>query len=196
VAEASPAELARDVELAKAAGLDLLRVHAHVTRPELYDAADEAGVLVWQDMPLQWAYARGVRKEAVRQARELVDLLGHHPSIAIWCGHNEPFRLDTEPGSVPDPAALVTSFGAAQDLPGTDEFIEPQRWPDLDWDRLAPTTCLQKPLFDRYVPPAEHATFESWRDATQAYQATVVKHHVETLRRLKYRPTGGFAHFF
>ena len=41
------------------AGLDLLRIHAHVTRPELYDAADEAGLLLWQDMPLQWGYARG-----------------------------------------------------------------------------------------------------------------------------------------
>ena len=52
-------------------------------RPELYDAADEAGLLLWQDMPLQWGYARGVRKQAIRQAREAVDLLGHHPSIAI-----------------------------------------------------------------------------------------------------------------
>jgi beta-mannosidase len=45
------------------------------------------------------------------------------------------------------------------------------------------------------VPPAEHATFDSWRDATQRYQAEVVKHHVEALRRLKYAPTGGFAQF-
>ena len=32
-------------------------------------------------------------------------------------------------------------------------------------------------------------------NATQAYQATIVKHHIETLRRLKYRPTGGFCQF-
>ena len=43
------------------ANLDLVRVHAHVARPELYDAADELGLLVWQDLPLQWGYARGVR---------------------------------------------------------------------------------------------------------------------------------------
>ena len=41
-------------------------------------------------MPLQWAYARSIRKQATRQARAMVDLLGHHPSIAVWCGHNEP----------------------------------------------------------------------------------------------------------
>ena len=68
LAEATPDELARDVELACDAGLDLLRVHAHITRPELYDAADEAGLLLWQDLPLQWGYARGIRKQAVRQA--------------------------------------------------------------------------------------------------------------------------------
>ena len=45
------------------------------------------------------------------------------------------------------------------------------------------------------VPPADYATFDDWRQATQQYQATVIKHHVETLRRLKYRPTGGFCHF-
>ena len=34
-----------------------------------------------------------------------------------------------------------------------------------------PHPRLQKAVFDRYVPPADHATFESWRTATQEYQA-------------------------
>ncbi len=40
------------------------------------------------------------------------------------------------------------------------------------------------------TPPSDE-----WRDATQAYQAQVIRFHVETLRRLKYRPTGGFCQF-
>ncbi|MDY7105685.1 MAG: hypothetical protein S0880_31255 [Actinomycetota bacterium] len=88
--DASPAEVRRDVELAKEVGLDLLRVRGHVAHPELYDAADEAGMLIWQDLPLHREHARSVRREAVRQARQLVDLAAHHPSIAAWCGHNEP----------------------------------------------------------------------------------------------------------
>ena len=64
----TPEELERDVVLAREAGLDLLRVHAHITRPELYDAADRHGMLLWQDLPLQWGYAHSVRKQAVRQA--------------------------------------------------------------------------------------------------------------------------------
>jgi beta-mannosidase len=98
LAEATAPELIRDVQLAVDANLDLLRIHAHVTRLELYDAADAAGLLLWQDLPLQWGYARGTRKEAVRQAREMVDLLGHHPSVAMWCAHNEPLALDLQPG--------------------------------------------------------------------------------------------------
>jgi beta-mannosidase len=277
IADATPAELARDVELATAAGLDLLRIHAHITRPEVYAAADEAGLLLWQDLPLQWGYARGVRKQAVRQAEAAVDLLGHHPSVAIWCGHNEPMAIENDPsmwgdakatrkmaikalaaqelptwnktvldrsikralersdgtrpviahsGVLPHPpqldgtdthvyfgwyhgrerdfpgflramprlARFVTEFGA-QAVPTTADFMEPERWPELDWARLGHTHALQKALFDKHVPPADHATFEAWQRATQTYQAVVVRRHIEALRRIKYRPTGGFAQF-
>ena len=266
--EASEAELRRDIALAKDAGLDLFRVHAHVSRPELYAAADEAGMLVWQDLPLQWGYARGTRKQAVRQAREAVDLLAHHPSIVLWCAHNEPLTIDVEPGATMDlgavgwktarglvlpswnktvldsslrralekadrsrpviahsglptgdshlyfgwyhgderdlPSALgvwprlarfVSEFGA-QAVPDAASFMDPERWPDLDWDRLARTHALQRAFFERQgLDPSEFATFADWRDATQAYQANLLRRHVETLRRLKYRPSGGFAQF-
>jgi beta-mannosidase len=97
--EATPEELARDVQLALDANLDVLRLHAHVSRPELYEAADAAGLMLWQDFPLQWGYAFGVRKSAVRQARAMVDELGHHPSIVLWCAHNEPLAVDIAPGA-------------------------------------------------------------------------------------------------
>jgi beta-mannosidase len=48
---------------------------------------------------------------------------------------------------------------------------------------------------ERRVPPSAYATFDEWREATQRYQALVVKRHIEELRRLKYRPTGGFCQF-
>jgi beta-mannosidase len=257
LAEASPEGLAADVAAAREANLDMLRLHAHVSRPEVYDAADEAGVLLWQDMPLQWSYARGVRKTAVSQARELVDLVGHHPSVALWCAHNEPFRpggrsqllpswnkdvldrsLDralsradpTRPvvshsGVLPGPlrsgtdshlyfgwyrgdmgdlagllrrwprlARFVSEFGA-QAVPDSADFMEPHRWPHLDWARLVGRHSLQKEIFDRRVPPADYERFDDWREATQAYQAALIQLQGEDLRRLKYRPTGGFLHF-
>lgn len=269
--EATAAELAADVARAREANLDMVRLHAHVSRPELYAAADEAGLLLWQDLPLQWGYTRGVRKPAAAQARALVDLVGHHPSVALWCGHNEPFPGPSgEAGAVPrsraraaasvllptwnkdvldrsvaralsrsDPTRpvvdhsgvlpgvirsgtdshlylgwysgamgdladtlrrwprlgrFVSEFGA-QAVPDTADFMEPKRWPHLDWPRLAGRHCLQKRIFDRVVPPDEYATFDDWRAATQAYQAALIQLQTEDLRRLKYRPTGGFLHF-
>jgi beta-mannosidase len=212
-----------------------------------------------------------VRREAVRQAVEAVDLLGHHPSIAVWCGHNEPFSFELQPGGrlgalsalgvaaahalpswnksvldssirraferadpsrpvvahsgvLPHPAWGTDShfyfgwyIGRSQDLPRalaawpaagrfvgelgaqavptTAGFMAPERWPDLDWGDLEEHYCLQKGIFDNLVPPANYETFEAWRDATQDYQARLIKEQVETLRRLKFRPTGGFAVF-
>ncbi len=277
IAEATPGELRRDIELAREAGLDLVRLHTHVSRPELYEAADELGVLVWQDLPLRRGYSHGIRKQAARQAEAAVDLLGHHPSIALWCGHDEPVAVDVEPGTVPrglsrgrlaarytalqavptwnksilDRAVsralrnadrsrpvlphagvlpgvisgssathlwlgwhygderdlpelartvpnlvrFVAAFGA-QALPLHDDLADPATWPDLDWDRLAQRHGLKRELLDAHLGDAEGrppSTYEAWRDAGQHYQAEVVKHHVETLRRLKYRPTGGFS---
>lgn len=82
----------RDLQLVRECNMNLLRVHAHVDHPQLYEAADEAGVLIWQDFPLQWLYRRSILPEAQRQAREMVRLLYNHPSVAIWCMHNEPLH--------------------------------------------------------------------------------------------------------
>jgi beta-mannosidase len=277
LADASAEDFEADVLLARRAGLDLLRVHGHISRAELYDAADRHGLLLWQDLPLHRGYAR-VRRQAMRQATEAVDLLGHHPAIAVWCAHNEPVamdgdsagvegREDTSPshhswvgfavgqtlptvnktrldrsvrrtlekadgsrpviahsGVFPHPAwgtdthlylgwqygeerdlpallarmpvlgRFISEFGA-QAVPASADFCEPERWPDLDWAHLTRSHALQRGPFDTYVPPGDYESFEAWRRASQRYQSQVVRFHVETLRRLKYRPAGGFCVF-
>ena len=81
----------------------------------LYDAADELGVLLLQDFPLQWGYARSVRGQAVDQARAAVDLLGHHPSIVQWTAHNDPaaVAIGIEGDTRAQPAALHGRAAAA-----------------------------------------------------------------------------------
>jgi beta-mannosidase len=80
----------RDLELAKGANMNMLRLHAHVEHPAFYEVADELGLLVWQDFPLQWQYAKEVLPEALRQVEQMVHHLFNHPSIVVWCTHNEP----------------------------------------------------------------------------------------------------------
>ena len=105
----TPERAAADVGLAVRANLNVLRVHAHVTTPAFYDACDEAGVLVWQDLPMQWGYDDGAEVYRVtrQMVRELVDLLGWRPSVAFWAAHNEapwnePWMMDDAESFRPD----------------------------------------------------------------------------------------------
>ena len=93
----------RDVALARQANLNLLRVHAHVLPPEFHQACDRAGMLVWQDFPLQWGYTDDPEflAEAGRQMNDMLTLLYNHPSIVAWCCHNEsPWDAPWMAGSV------------------------------------------------------------------------------------------------
>lgn len=85
-------EAKRDVLLMKEAHLNAVRVHAHVNRAEFYDACDEAGLFVWQDFALQWSYepTDAFTRNACRQIKDMVRQLYNHPSIFVWCCHNEP----------------------------------------------------------------------------------------------------------
>jgi beta-mannosidase len=253
---AVPDELVRaDIQRAIDAHLDLLRVHTHVAAPALYDAADDAGVLLWQDLPMTGGFARGARKQAARQARALVELLGHHPSIAVWCAHDAPLGDDTPARIVADATLptwgkevldrstarafgradgtrpvvrssgggddmhvwfgwrhgdlgglasalrlvprvgrFVSAFGA-QAVPATDDFMRPERWPQLDWDLLEVEHGFEREAFSTHVPPDDAKSFDEWRDASQAYQAALLQLQIEDLRRCKGAPTGGFAIF-
>ncbi len=263
----------RMIDDALAVGLDLVRLQGHVAPPQLYTAADRAGLLIWADLPLLGGVSRSVRREAARQAREAVDLLGHHPSVVLWGAHNAsgtPRRRGAET-TRPSRARRLVSAAAAQQLPsfaavvvdgavarslrradpsrpviahsgrvpslplldGTDtqmgvgwyvgglrslerwaaalprlvrfvsdfgaQALDPSAidttapsWPEPDWEALASRHGIEAPQLNDRVPPHGHASPSAWAHATVTYQAIVLTHHIETLRRLKYRPAGGF----
>ncbi len=79
--------LRADVALVAEAGLDMMRLYAHVSRREIYEAADEAGILIWQDLPLIGGYSSKVRRATKTIVREIVDHVGAHPSVMAWGGH-------------------------------------------------------------------------------------------------------------
>jgi beta-mannosidase len=83
----------RDMDLARECHMNMLRVHAHVEHPAFYEAANTAGILIWQDFPLQWTYQKAILGEARRQVAQMVDMLYNHPAIVIWCMHNEPIHV-------------------------------------------------------------------------------------------------------
>ncbi len=93
LAQARAPLLAADVQAARERGLDALRVHAHVDHPALYDRADRAGLLLFQDGPLQWAHAPEAFPDAAVALRALVERLSAHPSVVALTAHNEPLDI-------------------------------------------------------------------------------------------------------
>ena len=210
--------------------------------------------------------ARGVRGQAVRQAREMVDLLGHHPSVAVWCVHDEPFRRQQAPTSTPPivgqqrpsgtgrcstppcgvcfnapmvPArssitppshrtfpcstgrrATCGSVGTTarpmisprdrppsphgtvrdrvrggQRRPTTPE-LQAGRWPALDWNPIAAAVGARRRSLHHLAPPERTSDGPAWAETTRQAQADVLRTTIETLRKVKYRPTGGFCAFY
>lgn len=89
----------RDMRMLLGAHGNSVGVHAHVQSPHCYDAADDAGVLVFQDFALQWCYDSGAETNpgfvdtACRQIAEMAYVLHNHPSVVYYACHNEPARL-------------------------------------------------------------------------------------------------------
>jgi beta-mannosidase len=111
----------------------------------------------------------------------------------LWFGWRWGEGRDLEKLAARMPRAVrwVSEFGAAS-VPDSAQFCEPDRWPLLDFDRLAVDHGYERYNFEAHQSPADFATFDEWRIATQRYQAQIVRRQIEVLRRLKYRPTGGF----
>lgn len=87
---------ASDVEVATEANANLLRAHAHVPSPEFYRACDDAGLLVWQDLPLTGPEAFDADR-AVSLAEALATEYGHHPGLAAFGVHDNPTSIFAEP---------------------------------------------------------------------------------------------------
>ncbi len=87
-------KIRNDLKLIKNCYMNAIRVHGHVNRKELYDACDREGILIYQDFALQWGYSHSKKfqKEACSQAKDMVYLFFNHPSIVVWCCHNEPLQ--------------------------------------------------------------------------------------------------------
>jgi beta-mannosidase len=216
----TPVERLRgDVALARDAGLDLVRLQGYVGHDALYDAADELGMLVWQDMPLTGRHARSVRRTAVRQSAAIVDRLAHHASIAWWCAHDTPEttvarqQFPTWNRSVldrwvkvaierADPSRpVLANSGIPPHLPlldGADTSLR-AGWAVDDRRRLGGLAAAFPRLvrFVSDVGTMSHPGARSQVDdpevlASQQQQALVLRRQIETLRRLKFRPTAGF----
>ena len=132
--ELNAAIFAADIAAAKQANIDALRVVANVLPAEFYRQADDAGILVFQDLPLTGTYVYHGRTDEVRffenaarqQQAEMVTMLHNHPSIVVWIAHDEPPWLATN-FDLGDVHSVRQNHSIDQELKSGFEHLDPSR---------------------------------------------------------------------
>jgi beta-mannosidase len=218
--------VARDLTLARTANLNLLRVHVHVSLPELYNHCDRAGMLIWQDFELNWTQDTSPEFEqrALRLQRDMIDLLDHHPSVAVWACHNEPTMIFARRDNLetrPDPAlyADATAYDPTRPV-----FLCSGQM-DSDWRRSGDSHWYFGAIWSRrftdirrrrsrllsefgFEAPAARETLMRYSDVWERlnhldaqieslwnYQSALIQYQVEYVRRLRAKGCAGYVHF-
>jgi beta-mannosidase len=168
---------AADIALAKEAGVDALRVVANVLPRDFYREADEAGMLVLQDLPLFGTYVYHARGDESRffesaareQVAEMVAMLQNHPSIAMWTAHEDPPWLASN-FDLGDVHAVRQNHSIDQDLKALFEKLDPTRpalaasgdvdihlkagWSEGSWHDIAKVEPLMVSAFGAQALPS------------------------------------------
>jgi hypothetical protein len=70
--------------------VNMIRLHCHFSNPELYELADERGVLLWQDFLEAWyPHDRGFAQRAAALYDRHIRYVRNHPSVALWAASDE-----------------------------------------------------------------------------------------------------------
>ncbi len=86
--------LRQQVQQAKAMGLNCLRCHIKIPDPRYLQAADEAGILIWEEVP-SWKTRTQAAGDRVRATfAGMVARDWNHPSVVIWTIVNENWGTD------------------------------------------------------------------------------------------------------
>ncbi len=91
----SPQFARNELELAKAAGFNLIRMHIKPAPTITLDLADELGLLVYEEPAIGWIERSPFLKERCeREVREMILRDRNHPSVVIWGMLNESGNAD------------------------------------------------------------------------------------------------------
>lgn len=78
-----------DMEMIKEIGANTIRLAHYQHAQYFYDLADEAGMVVWAEIPYITQHMENGRQNTLDQMRELITQCYNHPSIVCWGLSNE-----------------------------------------------------------------------------------------------------------
>ncbi len=80
----------RELELAKEAGFNMLRLHIKTAPRITLDLADEVGLLLYEEPPIGWIQGSPhLRRRCENEVREMILRDRNHPSVVVWGMLNE-----------------------------------------------------------------------------------------------------------
>lgn len=90
-------DASEDVRRAIDANVTLVRARGHVPSPDFYAACDEAGLLVWQDLPLAGDEFAFDVDRATALLESIATTYGSHPSLAMYGIRDDPSEPFADP---------------------------------------------------------------------------------------------------
>ncbi|MFZ1934677.1 MAG: sugar-binding domain-containing protein [Thermoguttaceae bacterium] len=105
---------AQRLKMQRDAGANTIRLTTHQSSPEMYDLCNEMGIMIWQELPLQWAYsgAEPIHRQILQIARETMVQTRPHPCVIGYSAWNE----GGQPEFTDRVVALMRSLDATRPL--------------------------------------------------------------------------------
>lgn len=154
------AQLVRAREL----GLNLLRCHITVPDDAYLDAADEAGVLLWCELPNWNCFSAETGERGLDVLEEIVEALDDHPSVVAWTIINEDWGTDLRHDAT-QRAWLARAYDRIRSVDPTRLVIDNSACGLLGEENFHVRTDLAD--FHVYHLTPDHA--DEWRDRIESF---------------------------
>ncbi len=87
----------REIQLAKKANFNLMRLHIKPAPPITLELADELGIMLYEEPPMGWIEdSEFLEARCKSEVRELIERDRNHPSVVMWGIFNERGSWDSE----------------------------------------------------------------------------------------------------
>ncbi len=126
--------LRRDVELAKAMGFNGVRKHQKIECARYLYWADRLGLLVWEEMPSAYRFARTSVNRLTREWSEVILRDYNHPCIVAWVPFNESWGVPDLPSSPTQRHYVQALYHMTKTLDPTRPVIGNDGWESVATD--------------------------------------------------------------
>ena len=172
----------RDMEMIKAMGANFLRLAHYPQDPEVYRAADELGLILWDELP--WCRGgKGGREweentERVWQQQVLQNR--NHPSIAFWSLGNEVFWQEDFPGGGEEKMLIP--------------YLEKLNSMTKSWDNSRLTSIRKLPSAAHIVDVYSPSIWAGWYGGSYSQYQGALDHYQQEFPRMLHMEYGGSSH--